>query len=91
MDVFLSVLCASQLTYLEATHSQRKEDFINCCEHALLYYGGVSRAILPDNLKSAVIKSSLYEPTLNQSFGNFAFLSTALILISRVRCPSLKS
>ena len=36
------------------------------------YYGGVPMAIVPDNLKSAVTKSSLYEPTLNQAFENFA-------------------
>ena len=57
VEVFISVLGASQLTYVEATLSQRKEDFISCCEHALIYYGGVPMAIVPDNLKSAVTKS----------------------------------
>jgi transposase len=90
-EVFLSVLGASQLTYLEATHSQRKEDFINCCEHALLYYGGVPRAIVPDNLKSAVIKSSLYEPTLNQSFENFALHYNTTVLPARSYKPKDKS
>lgn len=71
-EVFISVLGASQLTYVEAVLSQCKEDFISCCEHALVYYGGVPKAIVPDNLKSAVIKSSPYEPTLNQVFENFA-------------------
>ena len=33
-EVFISVLGASQLTYVEAVLSQRKEDFITCCEHA---------------------------------------------------------
>ena len=56
VEVFISVLGASQLTYVEATLSQCKEDFINCCEHALAYYEGVPMAIVPDNLKECCNK-----------------------------------
>jgi transposase len=49
----------------------------------LAYYGGVPRAIVPDNLKSAVTKSSLYEPTLNQTFENFALHYSTTILPAR--------
>jgi len=90
-EVFISVLGASQLTYVEAVLSQRKEDFITCCEHALEYYGGVPRAIVPDNLKSAVIKSSPYEPTLNQAFENFALHYSTTILPTRSYRPKDKS
>jgi len=90
-EVFISVLGASQLTYVEATRSQSKEDFIACCEHALEYYGGVPMAIVPDNLKSAVTKSSLYEPTLNQSFENFALHYSTTILPARSYKPKDKS
>ncbi len=51
--------------------TQRKEDFIGACENALYYFGGAPQAIVPDNLKSAVIKSDKYEPTLNESFRDF--------------------
>lgn len=71
VEVFLSVLGASQLAYVEASMTQQKEDFINSCENALHYYGGSPQAIVPDNLKSAVIKSSKYEPTLNETFRDF--------------------
>ena len=71
VEVFVSVLGASQLTYVEATLTQKKEDFIQSCENALHYYGGVPQAIVPDNLKSAVIKSDRYEPTLNDAFRDF--------------------
>jgi len=79
-EVFISVLGASQLTYVEAVLSQCKEDFISCYEHALTYYDRVPKAIVPDNLKSAVIKSSHYEPTLNQVFKNFALHYSTTIL-----------
>jgi transposase len=71
VEVFVAILGASQLTYVEATMTQRKEDFIGACENALYYFGGAPQAIVPDNLKSAVIKGNKYEPTLNESFRDF--------------------
>jgi len=71
VEVFVAILGASQLTYVEATMTQQKEDFIQACENALHYFGGVPQAIVTDNLKSAVIKSDRYEPTLNKAFHDF--------------------
>jgi transposase len=48
-------------------------------------------AIVPDNLKSAVIKSSLYEPTLNQAFENFALHYSTTILPARAYKPKDKA
>src|SRR4030042_2339307 len=70
-EVFVAILGASQMTYVEASMTQRKEDFIGSCENALHYYGGMPQAIVTDNLKSAVIKSDRYEPTLNEMFSDF--------------------
>jgi len=70
-EVFVAILDASQLTYVEATHSQKKEDFIRSCENALHFYGGAPKANVTHNLKSAVVKSNKYEPTLNQAFHDF--------------------
>lgn len=36
----------SLLTYVEATDSQSKEDFISSCENAFYYYGGVPQAVV---------------------------------------------
>lgn len=71
VEVFIAILGSSQLTYVEATMSQQKENFIRACENALYYFGGVPQAIVPDNLKAAVIKSNRYEPTLNETFRDF--------------------
>lgn len=91
VEVFISVLGTSQLTYVEATMSQCKEDFITSCEHALGYYGGVPMAIVPDNLKSAVTKTDRYEPTLNQAFENFAAHYNTTILPARAYKPKDKA
>lgn len=80
VEVFIAVLGASQLTYVEASMSQQKEDFIMSCENALHFFGGVPDAIVTDNLKSAVIRSSKYEPTLNEAFRDFAGHYTLAVL-----------
>jgi transposase len=72
VEVFVAILGASQLTYVEAVESQSLEDFILCSENALHFFGGAPSAIVPDNLKSAVTKTSKYEPQINENFEAFA-------------------
>lgn len=91
VEVFLAILGASQLTYVEAVMTQQKEDFIAACEGALYYYNGVPAAIVPDNLKSAVIKSSKYEPTINETFADFAEHYGTTILPARAYRPRDKA
>lgn len=91
IEVFAAVLGCSQLTYVQAIPSQKKEDLIRCCENALHYFGGVPRAIVPDNLKSAVIKSSKYEPIINESFAVFAEHYGLAVIPARAYRPKDKS
>ncbi len=91
VEVFVAVLGSSQLTYVEAVMSQKKEDFIPACENALHFYGGVPAAIVPDNLKSAVTKSHRYEPTINETFSDFAEHYNTTILPTRAYKPKDKA
>ena len=91
VEVFVAILGASQLTYVEAVMTQQKEDFIFACENALHYCNGVPAAIVPDNLKSAVTKSSKYEPTLNETFADFAEHYGTTILPARAYRPRDKA
>lgn len=91
VEIFVSILGASQLTYVEAVYSQQKEDFIGACEAAIHYYGGVPAAIVPDNLKAAVIKSNKYEPTINETFNDFAEHYSTTILPARAYRPRDKA
>jgi len=91
VEVFAAILGGSQLTYVEAVASQTKEELIKCCEHALHYFGGVPAAIVPDNLKSAVTKSSKYEPTLNETFAHFAEHYGTAVLPARSYRPRDKA
>lgn len=87
----LAVLGCSQLTYVEASASQCKEDFIACCENSFYYYGGVPQAMVTDNLKSAVTKASRYEPVLNEEFERFAEHYGVTVVPARVRKPQDKA
>jgi transposase len=91
VQFFVAVLGASQLTYAEASQSQKKHDFIKSVENALHYFGGVPKAIVPDNLRSAVTKSDRYEPTINDTFLDFSDHYETTVLPARIRAPKDKS
>jgi len=91
VEFFVAILGASQLTYAEASMSQKKEDFVESVENALLFFGGVPQAIVPDNLKSAVTKSHRYEPTINETFLDFAEHYGTTILPARSYRPKDKA
>ena len=91
VEVFVAILGASQLTYVEASYSQKKEDFIGSCENALHFFGGVPNAIVTDNLKSAVIKGNRYEPTLNEAFRDFVSHYTMSALPAAPYKPKYKA
>jgi len=91
VEVFVAILGASQLTYVDASYSQQSEDFIDSMQHALHYFGGVPAAIIADNLKSAVTKSNKYEPMLNERFADFASHYGTHILATRPYKPRDKA
>jgi len=83
VEVFVAILPASGLTYIEATGSQRKEDWLKANENALYYFGGVPEQIVPDCLKSAVTKVNKYEPDINPCYADFARHHGAAIVPAR--------
>lgn len=91
VEVFVAILGASQLTYAEASFSQKSEDWIRSNERAFIYCGGVTQAIVPDNLKSGVTQNNRYEPGINIMFDDFAGHYQTVILPARVRRPQDKA
>ncbi len=91
VEVLVCVLGASQYTYVEALPSQKKAFVIKGIENALRYFGGVPRAVVPDNLKAAVTKASRYEPLLNETFEDFAHHYGMAVLPTRPAKPCDKS
>ncbi len=91
VEVFVAILPHSQYTYVEACRSQKREDLIQCCIGALRFYGGVPKAIVSDNLKSAVSRSSKYEPEINRTFKDFARHYNCVINPTRSYAPQDKA
>lgn len=91
LEVFVCVLGSSQYTYVQACDSQKKEDFMSCVENALWFYGGVPQALVPDNLRAAVSKSSRYEPKVNEDFADFAAYYETAVLPTRAYKPRDKA
>lgn len=91
VEVFVTILPSSQYTYVEACMSQKREDMIACMGNALSYYGGVPKAIVSDNLKSAVTRASKYEPEINRTFKDFAQHYNCVINPTRSYSPQDKA
>jgi len=71
VELFVAVLGASNLTYAEATRTQRIGDFVRSHVHAFEYFGGASKITIPDQLKSAVRVPCRYEPTIARTYAEF--------------------
>ena len=91
VEVYAAILPCSQLTYAEAVRSQKKDDLIKATENALLYFEGVPEVIVPDNLKSAVTRSSKYEAQLNDDFASFAEHYGCTVIPARAYKPRDKA
>jgi transposase len=71
-EVFVACLPYSDYGFVLAVPSQKSEDFIFCLKECLSFLGGVPKAIVTDNLKSAVVKTDRYEPDINRVLEDFA-------------------
>jgi transposase len=91
VEVFVAILPCSQYTYVEACNSQRRGDFLSCLANALEFFGGVPKAIVSDNLKSAVTKASKYEAEINRSLKEFALHYNCAINPTRSYSPQDKA
>lgn len=90
-QVFVAVLGASNYLYAEATWSQQLSDWLFSHVRALEFFGGVPRAIVPDNLKSGVTKPDYYDPDINPSYVEFARHYDTTILPARIKKPKDKA
>lgn len=91
VEVFIAILPCSHYTYVEACMSQKRGDLIACCARALHFYGGVPKAIVSDNLKSAVTRASKYEADINRSLKDFARHYNCVINPTRAFSPQDKA
>ena len=70
--VFVLILSYSRDAYYEIVTSQDIRTWCSCHIHAFEHFTGVPEIIIPDNLKSAIIKASYCDPLANRSYSDLA-------------------
>lgn len=88
--VFVLVLSWSRHLYAEIVFDQRVETWLLCHRHAFEYFGGVPARVVLDNLKSAILRSSVHEPTAQRAYRECAEHYGFLIDPNPPRSPHLK-
>ena len=66
--IFVAVLPCSLYGYAEAFPDMKSNHWIEAHVHAYSFFGGVTRILVPDNLKTGVIKNTRTELILNRSY-----------------------
>lgn len=90
-QVFVACLPYSDYGFAIAVPSQKICDFIYALDCCLQFLGGVPGLIVPDNLKSAIIKANKYEPEINRVLEDFANHYETNVLPTRVAKPKDKA
>jgi len=88
--LFRAVLSHSRKGYSEVVWRQDTETFLRCVENACLFFGGVTRTVVPDNLKAAVLQADWFEAELNPKLREFATHYGTVILPTRPARPEHK-
>ena len=89
--IFVSVLPYSGYAYVEAFLNRTQENWITAHVNAYRYYGGVTRILISDNLKTGVTKRTKADVLLNASYQEMAEHYGTAILPTRVRKPKDKA
>lgn len=90
--LFVATLPFSMYCYAEAFSSMKQEDWINAHVHMYSFFGGSTRLLVSDNLKTGVVKNSKHEdPVFNRSYSELAEHYQTALLPVRVLSPKDKA
>jgi transposase len=89
--IFVSALPYSGFGYVEAFWDMKEAAWIAAHVNAYEYFGGVTRILVPDNLKTGVTKHTRSELVLNRSYQELAEHYGTAIIPTRVRAPKDKA
>jgi transposase len=77
--LFVAVLPYSGYAYTEGFLDMKQEAWINAHVHAYQYFGGITRLLVPDNLKTGVVKNNKDETVINKTYQEKGLPSTLMI------------
>jgi hypothetical protein len=83
--------CVSRHCFVWLTFRQTLDDVIAGFEAAWVFFGGVFKTVIPDNMKTIVEHADALEPRLNQAFIEYAQARGFVIDPARVRSPQDKA
>lgn len=89
--VFVATLSYSGYAYIEGFLNQNQESWIAAHVNAYRHFGGVTRILVPDNLKTGVLKNTKSEVVLNRTYQELAEHYGTAVLPARVRRPKDKA
>jgi len=89
--LFVAVLPCSCYAYAEPCLDMKSESWIACHVNMYNYFGGVTRMIIPDNLKTGVDQNTRYDIILNRSYSEMAEYYDTAVIPTRVEHPQDKS
>jgi hypothetical protein len=84
-------LVFSRYQYVHITRKQDLPALIGGIEDAWAFFGGVTRRLIVDNLKAAVVKSHRYEPIFNRTFLEYSQYQGFIIDPAVARHPEGKA
>ncbi len=85
--LFVATLAYSAYTYVEAFADMTLPSWIQGHVHAFEFFGGLTRLLVPDNLRTGVSRSDRYEPVLNPAYAGLAEHYGTVIIPARVKKP----
>lgn len=88
--VFVATLPYSQFSYVEGFLDMKSANWLTGHIHAFEYFRGVPESLVPDNLKTGVVKALRAEPILNEAYREMADYYQTVIVPGRVRSPKDK-
>lgn len=90
--LFVATLPFSMYCYAEAFTDMKQRSWINAHIHAYSYFGGSTRLLVSDNLKTGVIQHKKYDdPVFNKSYEELAEHYRTALLPARVLAPKDKA
>ena len=88
--IFVTALPYSGYAYVEAFLSQNQEAWVTAHINAYNFFGGVARILVPDNLKTGIIKNTKTELIVNKAYQEMTEHYGTAILPARVKKPKDK-
>lgn len=88
--LFVGALSCSGFVYAELCRDMKSESFILCHVHAYEYFGGVTRLLTPDNLKTGVTTNTRYETVIPRAYREMAEHYDTAIIPARPKAPDDK-